>query len=131
MLEPGKPRVLLSSQEGPRLGQWMRTADKTSAQSREGLTWLGGNCGSWSVEGGHGGWVFWMIALEKVRRRVCTFVDRNREQELPGVFTESPKETVKNTRALETNGPGSKPWIHHLLNVWLWASLLASLKCTS
>lgn len=86
------------------MGQWMRTADRRSAQS---LTWLGRNCGSWLVEGGCGGCVFWMIALENVRR-VCTFTDRNREQDLPGVFTESPKETV-NTRASETNGPGSKP----------------------
>lgn len=126
MLESGKPRVLLSSQEGPRLGEWIRTADQRAAQSREGLTWLGKNCGSRPVEGDPGGWVFSMIALEKKVRRVCSSTDRNREQDLSGVFTEPPKEPVKNTGASETNGPGSKSRIYHLPNVCLWASFLAS-----
>lgn len=43
-----------------------------------------------------------------------------------------PKEAVKNTRASErTNGPGSKSWIHHLLILRLWPSLLASLNFES
>ena len=129
MLQSGKPRVLLSSQEGPRLGEWIRTADKKAVQSREGLTWLGRNCGSRPVEGGHGGWVFSMIALEKkVRRRVCSSTERNRGQDLSGVFTEPPKETVKNTGASETNGPGSKSRIYHLLSVWLGASFFGLFK---
>lgn len=56
MLESGKPTLLLSTQEGPRLGEGMRTAARKASQGREGLTLFGSKLGvsQWkeTLEGG-------------------------------------------------------------------------------
>lgn len=52
MLEPGKPRVLLSTQEGPRLG-WgggTKTLEEKPAQNREGFTLFGWKLGVETLE---------------------------------------------------------------------------------
>lgn len=48
-----------------------------------------------------------------------------------GVFSETPEGPVNNIGASETDRPGSNSCIHHLLNVWLWASYWTSLSFSS
>lgn len=92
-----KPRVISSTQEGPTLGEGMRTTSGKAAQDRQShLVWV--ETGSQSVEENLGGWVFWGDRSRRESEKERSRLHRYEQRAIyicVGVVTETPEGPAK------------------------------------